>query len=195
MTKADIPTRRFLIAAGLAGLAISALSGCTPGSGLPLLPPSDPGSYRLGPGDVLRITVFGQKQLSADYRVGASGAIDIPLLGPVRAGGRTAGGLARAIAVLLRRRGILVDPDVAVEVRKCRPFSILGEVNKPGQYPFEPSMTVLEAVALAGGFTYRAAESTMEVIRVRHRRANVFRAPADTLIAPGDVIRVFERHF
>ncbi|HEX7389605.1 MAG TPA: polysaccharide biosynthesis/export family protein [Acidiphilium sp.] len=174
---------------------IPALSGCAPGSGLPLLPPAEPGPYRLGPGDVLRITVFGQKQLSADYRVGASDAVDIPLLGPVRAGGRTAGGLARAIAALLRRRGMLVDPEVAVEVKNYRPFSILGEVNKPGQYPFEPGMTVLEAVALAGGFTYRAAESEVEVIRVRHGRARAFRAPADALIIPGDVIRVFERHF
>lgn len=181
--------------AGLGMLAMAPLAGCAPWADLPPLPPTPAGTYRLGAGDRLRITVFDQKQLTGDYEIGASGIVDIPLLGPVRARGRTALGLGRTIAARLVARGILRRPSVAVEVRKYRPFSILGEVGKPGEYPFQPGMTVLAAVSLAGGFTYRAAESRVAVIRVRNGLSREYQAPADALIAPGDVVKVFQRHF
>lgn len=189
------PTRRRLIGLALAGAASSALAGCAPWSGLPALPPRPPGPYRLGTGDRLRITVFGQKQMTGIYAIDATGQIDLPLLGTVRAAGRTPGGLRRAIVRGLVARGILRQPSVAVEVTTYRPFSILGEVNKPDQYPFQPGMTVLAAVALAGGFTYRAAESQVGIVRVVRGIARNYRAPVSALVEPGDVIRVFQRHF
>lgn len=195
MTQPDERSRRSILINGLTGVVALALASCAPGAGLPPLPPPKLGPYRLGTGDLLRIVVFGQKQLSVDYTVSDSGTIDFPLLGPVAARGRSAHDLAGTIAAALRARGMLRHPSVAVEVRKYRPFSILGEVNKPGQYRFQPGMTVLTAVSLAGGFTYRAVESDAGVIRVRHGQAHEYRAPADALIEPGDVIKIFERHF
>ncbi|HQT85217.1 MAG: sugar transporter [Acidiphilium sp. 37-64-53] len=187
--------RRSLIVRTMASWGVAVLGGCATGGNLPPLPTTSARNYRLGTGDQVRVVVFDQKQLSADYDVSAAGMIDVPLLGPVRAAGHTATGLGRAIAAGLVRRGILRRPEVAVDVRRYRPFSILGEVNKPGQYPFEPGMTVLTAVSIANGFTYRAVQSRVGVIRVRHGRSAEYRAPATALIAPGDVIQVFERHF
>jgi polysaccharide export outer membrane protein len=176
-------------------LIVSSLAGCAPGGGLPSLPPLPPGPYRLGPGDTVRLIVFGQKELTNRFEIDDSGMIDMPLLGPVRASGRTIDGLARHVAALLQERGMLLHPSVAAEIHRYRPFSILGEVNKPGQYRFQPGMTVLTAVSLAGGFTYRAVESRVAVIRLRHGQPREYRAGADALVAPGDVIKVFERHF
>lgn len=195
MRISSLGTRRTLLRATVSGLGFGALSGCAAWSGLPLLPPPRPGPYRLGSGDRLRIVVFGQKQLTRIYAVGASGRIDLPLLGPVHAQGLTTAALRREIGRGLMKRGILRHPSVAVEIEAYRPFSILGEVNKPDQYPYQPGMTVLAAVSLAGGFTYRAAESEVGVIRVTDGVPRTYRAPASALIEPGDVIKVFQRHF
>ncbi len=188
-------TRRRLLAAMLGGIIAPALSGCAAWMRLPKLPATASGGYRLGPGDRLRVIVFGQTQLTATYDVDASGMIELPLAGPVRAAGRSTAMLGRAIARTLVARGILRHPAVAVEVRRYRPFSILGEVNRPDQYPFEPGMTVLAAVSRAGGFTYRAVESEVGVIRMTGGVPRDYRAPVSALVAPGDVIRVFQRHF
>jgi polysaccharide export outer membrane protein len=195
MVPTRLLTRRRTFSAAWAGTAVALLAGCAAGDNLPPLPIGTTHDYRLDTGDQVRVVVFDQKQLSAEYGIGESGAIDIPLLGPVQAAGHTARGLAAAIAAGLVRRGILRDPQVAVDVQRYRPFSILGEVNKPGQYPFQPGMTVLTAVSIANGFTYRATESRVGVVRVRHGQSQEYRAPADALIAPGDVIKVFERNF
>lgn len=189
------PPRRALLRAALSGLGLAGLAGCAAWSSLPPLPPPRPGPYRLGAGDRLRVVVFDQKQLTRTYTVDAAGNIDLPLLGQVRAAGLTIAALRREIAAGLVRRGLLRHPSVAIEVATYRPFSILGEVNKPDQYPFQPGMTVLAAVSLAGGFTYRAAESEVGIIRVTDGIARQYRAPVSALIAPGDVIRVFQRHF
>ncbi len=188
-------TRRRLLATVLGGIAVPALSGCAAWTRLPELPATTADGYRLGPGDRLRVIVFGQTQLTATYDVDASGMIELPLAGPVRAAGRSTAMLGHAIAQTLVARGILRHPAVAVEVRHYRPFSILGEVNRPDQYPFEPGMTVLAAVSRAGGFTYRAVESQVGVIRMTGGVPHDYRAPVSALVAPGDVIRVFQRHF
>lgn len=176
-------------------VGVASLSACAAGGDLRPLPPGGTARYRLGTGDQVRIVVFDQKQLTADYTVGDGGMIDLPLLGPLRAAGSTVHELALQIGSDLQRRGILRRPNVAVEVRKYRPFSILGEVNKPGQYRFQPGMTVLTAVSIAGGFTFRALQSRVGIIRVRQGHAVEYRAAPDALIAPGDVVKVFERHF
>jgi polysaccharide biosynthesis/export protein len=177
-----------LIAAGLAGCA-------APGSDLPRLPPVQTGQYVLGPGDRVRIITFGAEQLTGEFRVGDSGDIAFPLLGNVHAAGLTASGLAHQLTTMLVRTGMFKQPSVAVEVAEYRPIFILGEVKKPGQYPYQPGMTVLTAVAIAGGFTYRAIEDVFSVVRSADGHTMEGRARRQTLLQPGDVITVFERHF
>lgn len=176
-------------------LATAPLAACASGGRLEPLPPPRPGPYVLGAGDTVRIIVFNQKQLTDTYELDDSGTIDLPLLGVIRAAGLTTPELAQKISSRLKAGGILLYPSVAVEITRYRPFYILGEVNKPGQYPFRPGMTVLTAVSLAGGFTYRAVESYAGIVRVMDGHPHEYRAEADALVQPGDVVKIFERHF
>jgi polysaccharide export outer membrane protein len=183
----------------LLGCIVSGIAGCAaivaPGSTLPELPASLPGPYRLGPGDEVDIRIFDQSQLSGKYAVDDSGFIDMPLLGLVRAGSSTPDGLGDRITTALQTRQLILNPSVAVEVSHYRPFYILGEVNSPGQYPYRPGMTVLTAVSIAGGFTYRAVETYAGITRDTGNKAVQYRAPSSALAQPGDVITVFERRF
>ncbi|MBB5374077.1 polysaccharide biosynthesis/export family protein [Acidocella aromatica] len=178
---------------------LSTLSACAslraPGSDLPPLPPLPPGPYRLGPGDVLNLRIYNQPQLSGSYNVDDSGNISLPLLGLIRAQGRSTDDLSAAIASALQSGGLILHPSVAVEITTYRPFYILGEVNTPGQYPFRPGMTALTAISIAGGFTYRACQDYVGVTRNTGSAAAQYRAPLFALAQPGDVITVFERRF
>jgi polysaccharide export outer membrane protein len=181
------------------GGLLVALSGCAtleaPGAGLPALPPPPGGPYQLGAGDTLSIRIYNQAQLSGTYQVDDSGMVDLPLLGLVKAAGRSTDGLSAAIAMGLEDGGLILHPSVAVEVSTYRPFYILGEVNTPGQYPFRPGMTVLTAVSIAGGFTYRAEQGYAGVTRVTGGTPAPYRATLFALAQPGDVITVYERRF
>ncbi len=185
--------RRFVAVLGLA------LSGCAawraPGYDLPRLPAAPPGAYRLGAGDELTLRVYDQPQLSGMFNVDDSGMIDLPLLGPVPASGRTAAQLAADIAAGLRAKNLILSASVAVEISKCRPFYILGEVNAPGQYPYRPGMTVLTAISIAGGFTYRAEQDYAGVTRDTGSGPAQYRASTFAAVQPGDVITVFARRF
>ena len=101
----------------------------------------------------------------------------------------------RPVGTALKRASLVRNPSVAVEVIAYRPIYVLGEVNKPGQYPYHPGMTVVTAVAVAGGFTYRAVESYASVVRTTDGRAVEARAARQAYVLPGDVITVFERRF
>jgi polysaccharide export outer membrane protein len=175
------------------------LGGCTAGADLPDLPPADTGPYRLGAGDEVRTITFGEPQLTGNFRVSDSGTLQFPLIGAVPATGRTVAELQSSIAGELRSRHMLIKPSVSVEVVTYRPIFVLGEVNHPGRYAYEPGMTVLSAVADAGGFTSRAVESVQSVVRTTQvdgaTRSIEGRAPRDALLAPGDVVTVFERNF
>ena len=118
--------------------------------------------YHLDAGDKLRVVVYGQEGLTNTYAVSAGGSITMPLIGSVRARGRTTAGLAAEIAAKLRA-GFIREPSVAVEIEAYRPFFILGEVAAPGQYPYVPNMTVESAVAIAGGFSPRARRDSVTV--------------------------------
>lgn len=145
--------------------------------------------YRLGPGDRLKLTVFGESDLSGDFTIDGAGFIRLPLVGEVRAAGYTAQQLEGAVAATLSP-AYLKSPRVAVEVSTYRPFYIIGAVNRPGQYPYVDHMTALNAVALAGGFTPSAVES---VVFIRREGSNQeIEVPADrtTDIRPGDVVKV-----
>ena len=175
----------------------SALGGCAPGAGLPPLPHVDQvsGPYRLGPGDRLRVITFGEEPLSGAFNVDDSGNVPMPLIGIVHADGLTPEQFAGNIARKLRDQQLLANPNVTVSVTKYRPIYILGEVAKPGEYPFEPGMTLLSAVSVAGGFTYRGIQSYASVVRVTDKKATESKINRQTLIKPGDVITIFERHF
>lgn len=182
------------------GLCIaSGLAGCAalvaPGSGLPALPASPPGPYRLGSGDEVDIRIFDQSQLSGKYSVDDSGFISMPLLGLVQAAGLSPDQLGSRIAAALQTQKLILHPSVAVEVSHYRPFYILGEVNTPGQYPYRPGMTVLTAISIAGGFTYRAEEGYAGITRDMGSKAVQYRAAPSAMVQPGDVITVFERRF
>lgn len=155
---------------------------------------AEPGEYRLGPGDRMRIIVFGQEQLTGEFTVDGGGAVAFPLIGEIPAKGATARDLESRIAKSLSA-GYVKDPRVSVEVLTFRPIYIIGEVNKPGQYPYANGMTVVTAVALAGGYTYRARQDSIIITRTIDGRKEERSAPPNAAILPDDVIRVPERFF
>lgn len=171
------------------------ITSCSPGADLPPLPPTSDTSYRLGPADKVRIMTFGEEQLTGDFLVSDSGNIQMPLLGSVKASGLTSQQLAASISNELQRRKLFRDPSVAVEVTEYRPIFVLGEVNKPGQFPYQPRMTVLTAVAIAGGFTYRAVQDYASVLRSNGQPPMEGLAKGTTLLQPGDVVTIYERNF
>jgi polysaccharide export outer membrane protein len=150
--------------------------------------------YRLDTGDQVKMTVYGEDDLSGTYTVDGNGNVQLPLIGEVHAGGLSIMDFQAAVAAKLSK-GYLVNPRVSAEVANYRPFTILGEVNKPGEYPYENGMSVLNAVALAGGFTYRADEDSVFIRR--KGSSNEIELPANdkTLVNPGDTVRVSERIF
>ena len=174
---------------------LSLCTACTPGGDLPWLPNPDVRSYHLGTDDVVRVITFGEQQPGGDFRVGPTGDIALPLLGAVRASGLTAHQLQQEIATDLERKHLFTNPSISVEVMSYRPFFILGEVNKPGEYPYQPGMTVLTAVAIAGGFTYRAVKSYASIVRTTDHAAVEGRVDRQSFVKPGDVITIYERRF
>ncbi|MCC8954016.1 polysaccharide export protein [Bradyrhizobium sp. Pear77] len=151
-------------------------------------------AYNLGPGDKLRVVVYGQEGLTNSYAIDAAGAITMPLIGSVPARGRTPAGLAAEITGRLRN-GYIREPSVAVEIEAYRPFFILGEVAAPGQYPYVPNMTVESAVAIAGGFSPRAQRDEVTLTHTDASGAGRFVVPLGTPIGPGDTVFVGERWF
>src|SRR5262245_13170466 len=139
-----------------------ALAGCA--SSHPPLPPPEMGPYRLDTGDTLRVIVYNQESLSAEYTIGDSGTISFPLLGEILARSLSVQDLQKKIFDGLNT-GILVNPGVSVELTRYRPYFVVGEVGRPGDYAFTPGLNILTAVARAGGFTVRADERRMTVVR------------------------------
>lgn len=151
-------------------------------------------AYVLGTGDKLHISIFGQHDLDGNYLVDGSGNIQFPLIGQVKAAGKTVPQLQQTLTAALSK-GYLVNPSVSIEVTSNRPFYILGEVKAPGQYPYVMGMSVITAVALAGGYTFRADESDVYVRRAGADKEVEMPASEKTKVEPGDIIRVPERFF
>ncbi|MDE2017864.1 MAG: polysaccharide export protein [Hyphomicrobiales bacterium] len=189
--RASLPSRRLILGLSFA----AALAGCAPRLTDPsLFDASAAGPYRLAGGDRVRVIVFGQPSLSNAYSVGGAGSVSFPLIGDVRALGRTTDQLAAAIAGKLRG-GYLRDPQVSVEVQAYRPFFVLGEVSAAGQFPFIEGMTVRQAVALAGGYTARADRSGARVTRAIDGVTHSGDVSLDFPLRPGDTVTVKERFF
>lgn len=151
-------------------------------------------SYNLDTGDRVRVSVFGQDGVSNSYFVDAAGYVNIALIGPVAARGLTAPALAEAVAGRLRD-GFVRDPHVSVEVEAYRPFYILGEVNAPGQYPYQPGMTLETAIAIAGGYSPRADKRNAMLTRTFNGAPAKSKVPLQTQLRPGDTVNVAERWF
>lgn len=150
--------------------------------------------YRLDSGDVLRVTVFGQPELTNTYTVDKAGHIAFPLVGSIGARGVTPKAMEGRISNGLKR-GFLRDPDVSVEIATYRPFFILGEVGTSGQYVYVPGMTVQNAIAIAGGFSARAEQADVDITRHINGEIITGRVPISDPILPGDTIAIRERLF
>ena len=186
-------TLRFLLFVVLAIAGISAglsfhASAQTPPAA------SSAATYILGPNDRIRLKVYGEADITGEYEIDNTGNVSIPLAGHIKAAGATTRQLEKSIASALAK-GIVRDPRVNVEIAQYRPYYILGEVKKSGEYPYRNGLTVLDAVASAGGFTYRANENKVYLRRAGAGAEEILPLDAPVPVYPGDNIRIPERYF
>jgi polysaccharide export outer membrane protein len=184
-----------LLSLVLASLALAQVAETDPSGHTAASAPDDAYDYRLGAGDNVRILVFGEASLSGEFLVpGGEGVIDFPLVGGIKAMGLTVAELQSQLVAKLKD-GYLNDPRVSIEVLNYRPFFILGAVARPGQYPYRNGLTVLNAVATADGFTYRANTHKVYIKRPNEVREEEYDLKSTTPVEPGDTIRIAERFF
>lgn len=150
--------------------------------------------YKLGSGDKLRVIVFGEEDLSGEFDVDGTGIVAMPLIGQINVQGRTVRDFEKSVAVKLKD-GYLVDPRVSAEIINYRPFSIIGEVNDAGTYPYKNGMTLVDAVAEAGGFSYRANQRKVLITQEGGNLPTEYSADQSLPIFPGDQIVIPERFF
>jgi polysaccharide export outer membrane protein len=163
---------------------------------LPQAAPTDnpADSYVLGPNDRVRLKVYGEPDIAGEYEIDSTGQVSIPLAGHIKAAGLTTRQLERSIRSALSK-GIVRDARVNVEIALYRPYYILGEVKKGGEYPYRLGLTVMDAVASAGGFTYRANENKVYLRRSGAGVEETHALDAPIPVFPGDNIRIPERYF
>ena len=151
-------------------------------------------SHKLGPGDWIVIEVFGEEDLSMDVMLDDTGVIDYPFLGSLEVDGLTVGELETVLLSGLKGP-YLVDPDITVAIKQYRSIYINGEVESPGAYPYQPGMTVEMAIAMAGGFTERAARNKIEVKRSSDVSGEPVKTEISEAIRPGDIVTVQQSFF
>lgn len=156
-------------------------------------------SYRLGAGDLIKITVYDEPDLSLDLLVGLSGSISYPLLGDIQVVGLSPRELEENLVKRLKGT-YLVDPSVTVVIEEYRPFYVSGEVMKPGSYAFHPGLTIEKAISIAGGFTERASKSKIKVLRDEEfsgagNSKTLNGVKLSDVVSPGDVITVEQSFF
>src|SRR5262245_5397606 len=152
------------------------------------------GSPRLQAGEKIRVTVYGEASLSGDYQIDPSGYLSLPLAGTVKAAGLTQAELEQELGKKFRseyRR----NPRVTVSIMEFRPFYILGEIEKPGAYPYTSGLNVLSAIAIAGGTTYRGSRSTVLIQHPGESGMREYPLASTVPILPGDIIRIPQRYF
>lgn len=150
--------------------------------------------YKLGVGDKVRIIVYNEPTLSGEFAVSDAGTLSLPLIGDVPANGRSVREIIANVEQLLGD-GYLKQPKVSLDVLTYRPFYILGEVAKPGEYPYSTGLTVMNAVARAEGFTYRANKRKVFIKHAGRPEEMLIKLTPDLAVQPGDTIRVGERYF
>jgi len=152
------------------------------------------GAYTLGPNDRVRIKAYSDEQLSGEYEIDSTGHISLPLVGQVKASGLTTRQLEQRLVGAMKGK-IAQKPEISVEIATYAPFYIYGEVKKAGEYPFRPGLTLADAIATAGGLTYRANESAIYVRHAGRTAEQVVTLDRPMRIFPGDNVRVSERMF
>jgi polysaccharide export outer membrane protein len=152
------------------------------------------GAYRIRPTDQVRVQVYDDPNITGEYQVDSSGLISIPLVGRIKASGLTPAQLERAIAGRLSE-GVLKKPGVNVQIIGYGPIYMHGEVKRAGEYPYKPGLSVMDAVALAGGYTYRADEAKAGVTRAGSSIERMYPLDRRVPVFPGDNIRIPERFF
>lgn len=154
----------------------------------------DNSNYVLGPGDRIKVTVFGEPNLSGEFQLDSSGAIAMPLAGDIHVAGSDVRGLEKTITQKLSGR-FLINPKVSAQVVSFRPYYVYGQVQQPGEFAFSTDLTVVNAIARAGGFTPRAKRN-MVFIR-RENETNEIKVPlnAELKVYPGDTVRIGARLF
>lgn len=177
----------------LAAIAALLLAACasTPGP----LPEAGTSTYLIGPGDEIRVSVFRLAELTNTYRVSDAGVISIPLLDPITASGKSIDAVRTEIEAAVTAKNLVLNPSVSAEISQYRPFFVIGEVNKPGQYSFAPGMNVLTALGMAGGPTFRASSDKVVITRIVDGKAVTGKVRLDSAVLPGDTIRVYEGWF
>ncbi len=177
------------------GLGAGPLAAQTPTAvAAPAQRASVAGDYVLGAGDKVRVIVCGEEGLSGEFVVGGAGKVSFPLIGDVAASGLPVQAFQAELENGLKQ-GYLKSPRVSVEVLTYRPYYILGEVNKPGEYPYSNGLNVLNSIATAGGFTYRAQTKRVFIRRANESTERPYTLTSGVQVAPGDTIRVTERFF
>jgi protein involved in polysaccharide export with SLBB domain len=149
---------------------------------------------KLQAGDKIKVTVFGENQLSGDYQLDQVGQVSLPLAGTVQAQGLTQSELEQALAKKFRSE-YLRNPKVTVTIATLQPYYVMGEVEKPGEFPYRSGLNVLTALAIAGGPTYRASRSTVQIQRRGEPSMRDYPISVSVPVLPGDVIKVPERYF
>ncbi len=149
---------------------------------------------KLQPGEKIKVTVFGEDRLSGEYEIDPAGFVSLPLAGTVRAAGLSKPQLEQELSRKFRGE-YLRNPKVTVDVASFRPFYILGEVGKPGEYAFKSGLNVMSAIALAGGSTYRASRSKVLIQHAGQSGFKEYPLAPNIPVQPGDLIRLPERYF
>jgi protein involved in polysaccharide export with SLBB domain len=147
--------------------------------------------YTLGPGDNIRIRVYDHEDLSGSYKVDDTGRISLPLILGVNTRGLTVPELEQKITAELSKN-FIANPKVSIDLIRSRPFCILGEIRNPGCFSGRHGMNTAQAIAIAGGYTYRAFKEKFVVTREDGRKIV---ATSATPIFAGDTIEVYERYF
>jgi protein involved in polysaccharide export with SLBB domain len=152
------------------------------------------GSPRLQAGEKIRLTVYGEASLSGDYQIDPSGYLSLPLAGTVKAAGLTQAELEQELSRKFRSE-YLRNPKVTISITEFRPFYILGEIERPGAYPYTSGLNVLSAIAIAGGTTYRGSRSTVLIQHPGEGGMREYPLTSSVPILPGDIIRIPQRYF
>ncbi len=150
---------------------------------------------RLQIGDKVKVVVIGDDKLNGEYQIDGRGMISVPAAGSLNAVGLSADTLGAALQRRLRDQQYLLNPIVNVTISEFRPFYVLGEVEKPGEYPYHTGLNVLSAIAVAGGDTYRASRSRAMVQRAGETSFHEVPLSPEVPIYPGDLIKLPERYF
>jgi protein involved in polysaccharide export with SLBB domain len=151
--------------------------------------------YKLGAGDKIRVVVLADPEFSGEYEVDATGNISARMVGRLSVIGMTTAELEAALTERYRSSGYLRNPRISVELLSARPFFIMGEIIKPGSYPYVAGLTVAQAIAIAGGYTRRASSGRIKIKRFGSVAGSEESVTEDSTINPGDIVRVPERFF